>query len=68
MVTRNITPKECSWLPFSINQGMILYTKEDVYKICSKDGISVSPSFNEDWYFEIPEDAIQFVKNDFSLN
>jgi hypothetical protein len=71
IVTRNVTDEECDWLPFDLEEDMILrpfygYT----YGCISPTGVAVQPSqewldehngYADTYFFEVPRDAVRIV-------
>jgi hypothetical protein len=66
---REITQKECPWLPNNLKAGSQVYPVEDKFEVCSENGVAVMLFKNKLPYFEIPKDSVtEQYWAEFSLN
>jgi hypothetical protein len=58
IVIREVTHKECPWLPETLTAGSVIYGREDEWCVCSHTGqaISFTPA---GCYYEVPKNALR---------
>lgn len=68
ILIRDVSVEQCPWLIHDLNIGTVLFKKDDIWGVCSKDGQAVSLTSGIH-YFELPKDALKEIPViDFSIN
>lgn len=61
VLKRNITTKECSWLKPGLKKGSVVYRYDKhTYGCIGNNGIAVSDEPNEEPFYEVPKDAVDW--------
>jgi hypothetical protein len=62
-LTRLITPKECPWLDRTYEVGEIVFRYSGhTYGCIGKNGSAFCKAFNTEPFFELPNNAVAFMK------
>lgn len=66
ILTRDVTPEECSWLAYTHYEGDEVFAYHGHTYGCISSGIACSEKENETPFFELPKDAVKLCKGETS--
>jgi len=61
ILTRDVTPGECSWLHKTFAEGIMVYAYSGCTYGCIADGIACTEVPGETPFFELPRDSVKEI-------